>query len=259
MPKVMTYKTELNLSALPPSPPILHFTVDHYGGIPPKEAALLRDKALTLASANHLDAALPLFEAVAAVRPNDAQQFSDLGVTWMRMGAWAQAWGSFAKALAIDPVHPLALENAADLRKFLGEKHPVVVNNSLSPPPRTPRPIEHDVKLGALMLSLPPADIKMAWHRTPFVLRWPAPAAKDDPLPVWSWAKSASSSIEHVLATTVPHLDARFYAGGRPHVQSIAYTRPVVSTLRVLRAAAGRAGRAIARIPLDGRRSETVA
>ena len=62
---------------LPPAPPLLFMEADHYGGIEASEVKQLRDRALFLASATHLQAALPLFEAVATLSPHDAQHFSE--------------------------------------------------------------------------------------------------------------------------------------------------------------------------------------
>ena len=89
----------IDLRTLPPAPPLLRMEADHHSGV--GGIQLLRDKALALASANLLDAALPLFLMVAVLDPRDAQSYSDLGVTWMRKGAWEQAWASFGRALAM--------------------------------------------------------------------------------------------------------------------------------------------------------------
>ena len=163
----------------------------------------------------------------------------------MRLGEWAQAWGSFGRALALNPSHALALENAGDLRKYLGEKHPIITANVLSPPPRQPRPVEHTVKPLLRLASLSPPRIKggkaplekIEWWLAPFVLGGDA-------------TTSTSAPIEAVLGRILGSHNARYYPGGRLHPQSLAYSRPVLSTLRVLRGPAGKAGHAIARIGL---------
>ena len=225
----------------PPAPPLLHFRVEPAGAeFTLSEAEVLREQALRLASSNMLDAALPLFEAIAKAHPI-ANYLSDLGVTWMRMGAWAQAWGSLSKALAINASHTHAQENIDELRRYLGDEHDVVVKNSLSPPRRAPRKRKHRVSPVARLGSLPPPGHDLEWWRMPIVL---------------TGGVASDAVLEHVLASRLAHRDATYYAGGRVHFQSHVETRPVVSALRLLKTPSATAGRALARIGLDGASGE---
>ena len=241
------------LSGLPPAPPL--FRIEQERGANASDVQVLRDKALALIKLNQLDAALPLFEAVAALHPNDAQYFSDLGVTWMRMGEWAQAWGAFGRALSLDPAHALALENSGDLRKFLGDDHPVVVANSLQPARRQPRAREHAVSPLPKLTKLPPIDHELQWWRGPVILAAPSSSSTSTAAAVspdgTTTAAAPLPPLEHTLGTHLAHRSARHYPGGRPHPEKLSFTRPVLWSLRALKSPAGRAGRAVAWIPLD--------
>ena len=136
----------LSYARLPPSPPLLSLerprsdTTAAAG-----EIKLLRDTALELANRAELRAALSLFETSIMLRPHDPVIHSDLGVTWMRLGDWAQAWGAFGRALDLDPQHALALQNRDELRTFLGNQSEVVTQNLRTPPRAAAAKIEHAI------------------------------------------------------------------------------------------------------------------
>jgi hypothetical protein len=252
---------------LPPAPPLLRIETSRDGGV---NSQTVRNKALAHVAAGELTAALPLFEAIAALHPNEPQYNSDLGVTWMRLNEWPQAWAAFARALSMNPSHSLALENADALRQFLGDEHPVVVANELTPERRMPHLREHSVQglpgsWPRSFHSLPPEGHEFQWWRTPLMLAPPGTGAHADtsvrpraslPASDGSGADADFTRFERVLAERLGYKDARYYPGGRVHMASLAYTHPVLSTLRAIRTPAARAGRALAIIPLDGSTDE---
>ena len=140
--------------------------------MPAGEVTTLREAAYDLANKSLLRESLPLFEATCALQPTDPQFHNDLGVTWMRLSEWAQAWGALGRALALDPTHKLAVKNLNDLRSFLGTMHPVVVANSHSPPRSQPRPREHAVEplpRYATLAAASAAEQDGSWWHRPFV------------------------------------------------------------------------------------------
>ena len=143
-----------------------------------------------------------------------------------------------------NPTHSLALENSGDLRRFLGEAHPVVRSNSLSPPKRQPHPREHEIHPLPRLASLPSEGHALQWWRAPLAF---APARAAPPT-----ANESALRLETVLAVRLARVHGRWYPGGRVDVQSPANSLPVLTLLRALHTPAARAGRSVATVPLDG-------
>ena len=225
----------------PVPPPLLTLTLDDSYR---RESAPLREQALDLAKEGHFSTALPIFEALCALEPANSDHWSDVGVTLMRMGEWSQAWSAFGRALVHSPQNSLAIKNRDELRSFLGDGNPIM---TAPPPPmgkplprRTPREREHETTPVANASALP-SDSR--WWAKPLVLL-AADEGGRSVEPGW---------VERALIERLTRRGARFYVGGLVSPHSPAAVRPVVESWRWLRMPAGRAGRALVTIALNGR------
>lgn len=270
------------LAAAPPAaPPALHLEPEI---APPGFIESIRDGALALANAappsiGKLRAARQALEAVCVMSPLDAQAQSDLGVTWMRLEEHSMAWGAFGRALGLDPAHELAKPNRAELLAHLGERHPIVLANSLSPPRRPPYSREHTSrKLGAV--AVPPDR----WEeRPPTLLSAALLAAVHSAIKARggelkarggeTMASAGTSLLAHVgvsrdgselrserpgaieaLLVNISHVDANkhavLYPVGTSHARASPHVLPLLTAARLLRSPGGRAGRASLEVPL---------
>jgi len=178
------------------------------------QANELRNRAVNLAQQLHLRAALPLLKAAVALAPASAKWYSDLGVTWMRLEEWPQAWAMFKRALILDPSDGIALRNREE---FIGFAHrypgarAAEKADLLDPPQRVPRRQEHRVMPLARHSSAPYGS----WWNQAFVLEKNL-----------SYFKSATEavSVSEVLLGNFSTARADYYPGGLLH----ANVKPIV-------------------------------
>ena len=232
--RVLSVSPICKMPMLPPTaPPLFMLELEPFK---PDEVVSMRDSALELASASELTSALPLFTAAVTLKPQDAQIYSDLGVTWMRLGDFEQAWGAYGHALELDATHPLALQNRAELLKYLGESSAIVTVNALSPPRRPLHAVKHTLRAIERSSEMPSDD---NWSLRPFVLEGQPPGPPDDDGP----------QLERTIATFLAGRSFDYYPGGVMHAKVIPEQRAAATILRRYRSAGGRAGRALVRIP----------
>lgn len=209
----------------------------------------LRDSAVRLSEAGKVRAAIPLFQAAVALRPNDPQSHSDEGVSWMRMQEYRDAWGAYKRALGIDPSHGLALQNKKELAAFLQQGpdgRAIMRNNEARPKPRPPRQREHVVTEIPVLTSV---AIDTAWWRSPFILEETRGRKRRE-------RQANASSLEAALKAAFPDGRAEYYPGGMVHADVKPTLVPLAEALFRLRSPAGSAGKAGLQLNLTPERWE---
>ena len=88
----------------------------------PGDVGLLRSTARILRETGHADQALPIYQAIAAALPQDADAHAGEGAAYWELAQYEQALGAFDRALAIDSNHSHALWNRAMVLLML-ERH----------------------------------------------------------------------------------------------------------------------------------------
>ena len=83
----------------------------------PKNANMISELAIAVASQRRLEEALALFEQAAELQPTNALFQNNVGTTLFRLGRGAEAIARYEKALAIDPNYADAQKNLMNARK----------------------------------------------------------------------------------------------------------------------------------------------
>ncbi len=85
-------------------------------------ALYLNNRGADELRAGHPEVALPFFQDAAALVPEFAPIWANLGVAYRRVGDISQALSSYRRALELEPTNPTVLSNLASLFRALGRE-----------------------------------------------------------------------------------------------------------------------------------------